>query len=107
MKHIIASLAIVCSSAHAEFFTGNDLLSRIESDNTSLQFMGMGYVLGVHDLGRNALHCSPTGVASGQVRDIVSAYLRSFPARRHLSADGLISDALGLVWPCPKKGTTL
>lgn len=103
MKKLIAIAALMCGTAHAEFFSGNELLSRLNSESTYDRGVAMGYVIGVHDTGRGAVHCSPEAATGGQVRDIVKASLEASPELRHLSADSLIGHTLKKVWPCPKK----
>jgi len=107
MKKTILALALICGNAQAGFFTGNDLLQRIDSESHGDVMLSIGYVMGVFDVGQNILHCAPGGVTSGQIRDMTAAYLRGFPAKRHRSADVLITEVLAAAWPCPKKGTNL
>lgn len=110
IKPSIAAIALLAAShSHAAFLSGNDLLTRINSDDGVLQGVALGYVIGVHDTSHSALHCSPAGISAGQVRDMVKIWLRDRPATRHLAADGLITDMLQAVWPCPnsKGGKTL
>lgn len=109
MKKLIAIAALMCGTAHAEFFTGNDLLNRLNSENTYERGTAIGYILGAHDTGRGAVHCSPDGATGTQVRDIVKAHLESTPEVRHLAADSHVTFILRKVWPCAekKKGTSL
>jgi len=107
MKKTILALALICGNAQAGFYSGNDLLQKIDSDNHGDRMLSMGYVMGVFDLGHTILHCAPASVTVGQVHDLTAAYLRGFPAKRHKLADSLITDALSTAWPCPKKGTNL
>lgn len=108
MKHIIAIAALLCSTAHAEFLSGNELLQRINSTDQYDRGTAMGYVLGAHDSSRGSVHCSPDAATGGQVRDIVKAHLESTPETRHLSADAHIMHILKKIWPCAaKRGTAL
>ena len=106
MKHLILVAAIACGSAHAEFYSGNDLLE-IMRGNEYQKLIALGYVSGVADALQNAVICIPATVTSGQVRDMVKANLEANPTSRHYSADSLISNHLAKVWPCAKKGSAL
>ena len=107
MKHTILALALICGSAQAEFYTGNDLLQRIDSESHGEKMLALGYVIGVFDVGQSVLHCAPPSVTAGQIRDMAAAYLRGFPAKRHKSAESLVNEVLAAAWPCPKKGVGL
>lgn len=104
MKNFIAIAALMCGTAHAEFFSGNELLRRMNSGDAYERGSAFGYILGTHDTGRNAAHCSPEEVTAGQVRDMVKAHLDSNPETRHMSADSHIMYVLKKVWPCKKTG---
>ena len=107
MKHTILALALICGNAQADFFTGNDLLQRIDSESHGEKMLAIGYVMGVFDVGQSVIHCAPPSVTSGQVRDMAAAYLRGFPAKRNKGAEFLINEVLAATWPCPKKGIGL
>jgi hypothetical protein len=107
MKHTILALALICGNAQAEFYTGNDLLQRIDSESHGEKMLALGYVIGVFDVGQSVLHCSPSNVTAGQVRDMTASYLRNFPAKRNKTAESLINEVLTAAWPCPKKGVNL
>jgi hypothetical protein len=107
MKKTILALALICGNAQADFFTGNDLFQRMNSDQHGDIMLSIGYVMGVFDVGQSVLFCAPASVTSGQVRDMTLAYLRNFPAKRNKGAEFLINDVLAATWPCPKKGATL
>lgn len=98
VKLALASL-LFTTSAYAEFWDGNKLLSRM---NGSLddQFMALGYVMGIADAGHGVNHCPPPNVNAGQVQDIAKNYLNTNPAVRHLSADALVMRSLKRVFPC-------
>jgi hypothetical protein len=109
MKHIITALALVVSTtASAQFYTGNDLLQRMDSDNQFHNMLAMGYVAGTFDMTRGEYHCAPAEVTLGQVRDMVHNYLVNTPANRHMNGSVLVTLPLMSVWPCPaKKGGSL
>lgn len=99
---ILAVLLLVSIPARAEFFTGNELLSRMDSESLVDRSMALGYVVGVSDMGDGYVHCPPTGVTTGQVRDIVRSYLVRNPSERHMTGDILVNKALKAVWPCKR-----
>lgn len=107
MKKIIALAALMCGTAHADFLLGNDLFSRLQSDKVVERAVGLGYVMGVFDVGQNITHCAPANVTSGQIKDMVQQHLDSVPAARHMAAESHVSYILGKTWPCAKKGTSL
>ena len=96
------ALLLVCSTAHAEFFTGNDLLAKMDADSIVDRSMALGYVVGVSDTGEGVNHCPPANITTGQVRDLVKGHLTKNPANRHYSADSLITNLLRTLWPCKK-----
>lgn len=104
MRHILLTTALLCSGAHAQFFTGNDLLTRLNSDIPVDRGLGMGFIMGVYDATLLVEHCPPSNVTAGQIRDMVAKNLYSGAAARHLPAEAFITYTLGTAWPCPKKG---
>lgn len=102
---VAAIIALTGASAQAEFLTGNELLQRIDSTDGIERSVGLGYVMGVFDMGLGVLWCDvSTKVTAGQVRDITRSYLHSNPDTRHLTADVLVTRALKETFAaCPKK----
>ena len=100
MKRTLAALMFVPALACAEFYSGNDLLNKMDGAETGL--IAMGYVAGVFDVGVGTNHCPPSHVTLGQVRDMVKQHLLMYPERRHYSADYLIMEMLKKTWPCKK-----
>jgi hypothetical protein len=109
MKKLIAIAALMCGTAHAEFYTGNDLLAKMQSSNSDERIHALGYVMGVFDVGAGVVQCAPENVTAGQARDMVRNYLDNTPATRHLNAEAQVRYVLSTAWPCPKrnKGTAL
>lgn len=102
MKRFISiALLTVSTAASADFYTGNDLFERLNDPDRV--YLGMGYIAGVADLGSGEYHCAPENVTLGQVRDMVTQYLRLNPSNRHMSASVLVTLTLMEKWPCPKK----
>lgn len=104
MKKLLLVAALMCGAAHAEFFTGNDLLGKLNGDFGD-KMVAMGYVIGVFDTTRSEAHCPPENVTAGQVRDMVKNHLEAMPTIRHLSADVQVRYVLNRAWPCAKKGS--
>lgn len=104
-KHIMfgAALFAVTLIAHAEFFTGNTLYSRMLSDNSIEKTMALGFVAGVHDATEGEIHCSGATVTTGQVRDVVKLFLEKSPSIRDMAATLLVSMALNEAFSCKKK----
>ena len=102
MKRFISiALLTVSTAASADFYSGNDLLERMQDPARAA--IATGYVAGVSDMGAGEYHCAPGDVTLGQVRDIVRQYLINTPANRHMSAAVLVTVPLMNTWPCPKK----
>ena len=95
MKKLIAIVGLVCTSAHAEFWTGNVLLDRIKSENVVDRALGLGYVMGAFDNGHGATHCTPQNVTAGQAQDMVKQHLESVPSARHLPAEAHVTYIFG------------
>lgn len=104
IKKIILISALCASTAHAEFFTGNDLLTRMHSADLYDNMIAMGYVMGIFDSHRGVGHCPPENVTSGQVRDMVKLHLESSPSMRQHTADLHVKFVFSRAWPCAKKG---
>ena len=104
MKNLLLTAALLCGSAHAQFFTGNDLLTRINADNSTDRVLAMGFIMGVYDSTVLLEHCPPSNVTAGQVRDMVAKDLYNGAAARHLPAAAFVAYTLSVAWPCAKKG---
>jgi hypothetical protein len=100
MKKLIAVLLIVPAMAHAEFITGNQLLSDLQSTENVKRTFAMGYIAGVADSHHSVTYCPPGGINLGQIRDMTEQYLIINASTRNFSADILIGDMLNRRWPC-------
>ena len=105
MKKLLLATALMCGAAHAEFYTGNDLLSKQQSSSTVDNMVALGYVMGVFDATRGEAHCPPDNVTAGQVKDMVRNHLEATPSTRHYVADMQVRYVLNRAWPCAKKGS--
>jgi len=103
MKKLLLTLALVAGSAHAEFWDGNRLLEKLNSNNYFEQGLALGYIMGVADTGLGVVHCTPPNATAGQMEAMVRNYLTNVPAERHRSADNIVSRILKATWPCPDR----
>lgn len=105
MKTIAITLAacLAAGTASAEFLSGNNLLELLRSPERHERAAADGYIMGVHDAGRGAVHCSPSTVTLSQVRDMSAQFLTAAVAARHKSADSLVMAVLQEAFPCPKR----
>jgi len=104
MKWVAAMTLAVSFNVQAEFYTGNDLLNKLNSDSTIDRALALGYIAGVSDYGTNVVNCLPKGITLGQLKDLVQAHLINNPASRHFSADSIITNLLQRTWPCAPRG---
>ena len=103
-KIIISALLMLSCSANAAFFSGNDLLNRMTSNDTGERMLAMGYVAGIFDALDGTAFCTGgRGITLGQLKDIVMKKLQNFPESRHLTADNFVYVALSEAFPCKKK----
>lgn len=101
-KLLFACLMAFSVSSHAEFITGNKLLSLITSKSDIENSFAYGYVAGVFDLGHGVTHCAPDNVTVRQVNDMTVRVLQKLPQHREKSADQFVLLALQEAWPCKK-----
>lgn len=108
MKFAALLLALASGAAQAQFWSGNDLLQKINGSADDM-IWALGYVSGVADAGQNRDFCIPSGVRVSQVRDMVRDSLQRSPEYRHLDASIFVTLRLVNQWPCKKKqkGTDL
>ena len=110
IKKLAITAVLVCGSAHAQFYSGNEILRRMQSDSVVDKMIALGFVAGVSDAWEHIMFCPPEGSTTGQTRDIALRYLLLNPSQRHKPAAELVADALMEVWPCarrPNKGGKL
>ena len=103
MKKLIVAGLFIPIICQAEFFTGNDLLTRLQSSSIVERSQALGYIQGVFDVYMHVTICPPQGgttVTAGQIQDMVRSYLEANPSIRHRNAEALINDSLKQFWPC-------
>ncbi len=103
LASILVLLFLMTANAHA--LTGAELKKHLIEFNSSSGSLwgpyGVGYVLGVADLGNGLLFCTPS-VTNKELTSIVLSYLFAHPDKLEKSADGLVVNALSAKWPCEK-----
>lgn len=108
----VASVALWPAQAFGQIKSGNDLLRYCEAEG-SMFASGIcyGYIQGVMDaidlasgLEGSQVHnlCIPAQSNNGQIRDIVVAYLKSNPDKRHWQSAALVHNALNSAF-CKKQ----
>lgn len=103
MNKLLGLVFLFSFSAHAEFFSGNELLNKMDSQVASERSLALGYIAGINDNQQGINICAPASVTLGQMNDIVHKILVDVPQSRHLSADLFVIGALKAVWPCAEK----
>ena len=102
MRKLLVALLMLPALARAEFLTGNDLYTKLTSQDVMNKMYALGYVIGVYDVNVHLTVCprSESGITAGQIQDIVISYLAVNPGQRHRNAEILVRDALKQIWPC-------
>jgi Ssp1 endopeptidase immunity protein Rap1a len=94
------TLTIWSSGTLAVGWTGNDILSKCNDENTFPTGTCMGYILGVFDVLELEQSTCPGPATNGQKVDVVLKYLRENPAIRHSIAPILLLTAAKDAFPC-------
>lgn len=92
------------NSMYAYYFTGNTLQPRLEdwerNSAAESSWVGVGYVVGVHDALDGVSICSPQEVTIGQIAAVALKYMRNHPESLHLLGSVIVGSELSSVWPC-------
>jgi hypothetical protein len=104
MKKLLVALLMVPAMAHAAFYTGNELLTKLNGDSMD-RLHALGYIQGAADAYSGIIFCPPGTVTGGQLMDMIKNYLTNTPAVRHRAADVIIMEALQPVWPCKNRNS--
>ena len=103
---IIFGLSLGLSSpALGGYYTGNDLYADCQKDaDLWKRYRCMGYVTAISDMhdvyNISTTSCVPLGATVGQLMDVVTAYLRDNPQKRHAPASQQVTLALSKAFPC-------
>ena len=103
MRKLLAALLMVPALSHAEFETGNSLLSKMQSIHLVEKSVALGFIKGVADVYVYVTFCPPNNAANitaGQLSDMVQNHLEANPAIRHRTAESIIGDLFKRTWPC-------
>ena len=100
MKNFLISLLLVCTTAQAQYQSGNELYSDLIGRTDAEQMFALGYVVGVVDAYIQKEVCVPQSVTQGQLAEVVKQFLGSRPQIRHQPADILVVLAVRQHWPC-------
>ena len=103
MKALIAGLALMTGTAHAQFFSGNELLDRLNDTGTVKPMVALGYVMGALDSHFGVEICPPEQVQIGQASDVIKQWLQTNPDKRHLPAALIVRVVLRNTWPCKQE----
>ena len=108
MRVLLLLALIYPAMASAGFETGNTLLSTCAEERTFFQDgVCSGYIVGIMDEHETLLaweelnepaYCAPDGVTIGQAKAIVIKYLKEHPEDLHVSASGLVLNALAVAF---------
>jgi hypothetical protein len=129
MKTIVGTLiALLMISGSAKAFdTGNDLLEACTQKHTEyacvMYIRAVGNTISLkmeytrneyarkHSISSDIdaiplsagtmCHETPSGVTTGQVKDVVTKSLENYPKTRHFGATYLVAFAISRAWPCP------
>jgi hypothetical protein len=105
MKHLLICLTVLlCTSAQAQYVSGNRLLSDMRGTTQAERSFAMGFVTGVADAYDGELFCITGDANVGQLTDISRKFIENQPKHRHRSAAALVMLALVDVFPCKKGG---
>jgi hypothetical protein len=109
---LTASRVSVAQQPTTDFSKGNGLLKVCSSDRTVDSDICLGYIVGAADgldlmndqvkkkCNRSRSFCYPSGVAFGQIRDVVINYLKANPDKRQDDSALLVELAMNQAWPC-------
>lgn len=105
MKKLLLALLMVPAMAKAEFYTGNDLYTKMTNEHSVVdRALSMGFVTGVYDVGVYLYFCPPkpeTSITVGQVVDMSKNWLATNANRRNELAQSLLLEMFRKAWPCP------
>lgn len=99
---VFAALLSMCAPAFSAP-TGNQLLQACEAaEGTEDRGVCKGFIMGVVDLGDDAVFCIPAGkgITYRQVADMTLKTLRDIPSIRNESAYVIVSGVLIGAYPC-------
>lgn len=110
MKNIFLALAsFFLLSVNSYAVTGTDLKKYLIDFNSSSSTLwgsyGVGYVIGVVDMGNGLLFCAPQ-MTNKDITSVVLAYLFANSDKLEKTADVLVTKAMATKWPCKSDGNS-
>lgn len=85
MKKLFLILAMTCSAAHAELWTGNKMLEMMNG-NSAEELVAIGYVTGAVDGLEVGPACVKKGITVSQIYELTKKALVEQPQHRHYQA---------------------
>ena len=105
LRILAVAIALVATSAHAEFFTGNRLYADMRSTDPMRLATARGYLMGVFDAHQGSQHCASERVSLQQVWDLSLRMLEAVADIRHEPADVILIAVFSTAWPCAARPT--
>jgi len=103
MKKLLISLTITFTLAQAHalsFWSGQDLMDALKSDNAVHNAVAFGYIMGAHDKAEGRLHCTPPEATPEVIVALTIIALKKNQDKLHLTADRFVSENLINAFPC-------
>ena len=108
MRIAIGVLAVLLgtSAARAEWMNGDHLFRACNLESSAGNALVMGYIQGIEDASsvptniEGPRYCLPDNTNSGQLKNLICAWLRANPGRRHLKGSDVVKQTLTETWPC-------
>lgn len=108
---VFTALSAISTLAKADFMSGNDLHSGLQTTNAVDKAYALGYVIGIADFEdyknktqgnskRSSCFFVPDTASGTQVTDVVKNWLDKHPGRRHYAASSVVAAALRETFPC-------
>lgn len=85
MKKLFLILAMTCSAAHAELWTGNKMLAMMNGTSAE-ELVAIGYVTGAVDGLEVGPACVKKGITVSQIYELTKKALVEQPQHRHYQA---------------------
>ena len=82
-----------CSKAEEEPCLSGRCINYIRGVTDGIDWSGQSH----------CLYCIPENATAGQLKDVVTKWLRDSPQNRHYEAAGLVAQTLSEAFPCPPK----
>jgi hypothetical protein len=109
-KIILSAILLIFLSHESFSMDGNELHKHCSLKTDSARTFVVGFVSGStrgidlmsYMFTKKSYFCTPSNLKFGQSADIVCKWLSENPRQRHLTASGLVLNAIEEAFPCPK-----